>query len=82
MSVKMYLVEEECVIKVFKDDRFVCNMYVSPEESNYINQLRADNNKEEINKILRSKAEERLKDELELAAHMSRSLYLNREENN
>lgn len=75
----MYLVEEECVIKVFKDDRFVCNMYVSPEESNYINQLRADNNKEEINKILRSKAEERLKDELELSAHMSRSLYLNRE---
>lgn len=79
MSVKIYLVKEECVIKVFKDDRFVCNMYVSSEELNYIKQLRADNNKEEINKILRSKAEERLKDELELAAHMSRSLYLNRE---
>lgn len=79
MSVKIYLVEEECVIKAFKDGRFVCNMYVSPEEFNYIKQLRADNNKEEINKILRSKAEERLKDELELAAHMSRSLYLNRE---
>jgi uncharacterized metal-binding protein len=79
MSVKIYLVEEECVIKVFKDDEFVCNMYVSSEELNYIKQLRADNNKEEINKILRSKAEERIKYELELAAHMSRSLYLNGE---